>query len=528
MIEERFHEPSTAIPAPKDREGETRAETKESSIKWAALAWLGVIAIFHLGSAAKGNSIYRDQHLGTALEYAKGSINLLKPVIVGFNLNGAPTPLEFPLWQGAAALAFKLFGPWFGWANLVSLLCFFSCLFPLFKLADRFSGPECRWWTLLLFLAQPLVFLNAGLGGGDGLSLAAAVWFLFFASKLWEEQNLKWLGLTTMFGALAALTKLPFFLAAGLGCLFMTAAHHRQRLGAWVWLGMAALVIGSVFAAWNRYSSHCYTLAETPLVDLHSSDPETRFWYFGDLQYRFSPGVWVTGAWRILTALFGSFASVGLLLIALFAREMNKLARWWLAGAIATTLIFFHLVLHHTHYYLMFAPGLALFCAPAAVQLHETLARLLKGRKVAALLLLLTVLTLSTLQGLAGLHFVLYFDKYPRAMAELIDQHTSKLDKLVIQGGGFGGQLLFLADRTGLTVWNSQPLEDQKMYRRLKDLGFTKLVMVSESPLLAAVKKSTSPGLSLNRETYAGHTTPIVDKLPTIFQNQDILIKDLP
>src|SRR5215471_2222220 len=118
MIEQCSPESSGPISVPRSSPRERSAEGSRSLVKWATLGWLGAIFLLPLGSAAIGSSLYRPQHLGTALEYAKGSINLLKPVIVGWNLNGAPTPLELPLWQGAAALAFKLFGPWFGWANL--------------------------------------------------------------------------------------------------------------------------------------------------------------------------------------------------------------------------------------------------------------------------------------------------------------------------------------------------------------------------------------------------------------------------
>src|SRR5438045_3318304 len=98
--------------------------------KWAVLAWMLALIAFHLGLAATGKPIYQDIRLGTALEYAKGPINLLKPVIVGFNANNEPAPQELPIWQATAALFFKAFGTWFGWANLTSLLFLFAGLYP--------------------------------------------------------------------------------------------------------------------------------------------------------------------------------------------------------------------------------------------------------------------------------------------------------------------------------------------------------------------------------------------------------------
>jgi hypothetical protein len=51
-----------------------------------------LIAVFHLGNALVGRSLFRPHHLSTALEYAHGHINLLRPVIVGFNPTSATGP----------------------------------------------------------------------------------------------------------------------------------------------------------------------------------------------------------------------------------------------------------------------------------------------------------------------------------------------------------------------------------------------------------------------------------------------------
>jgi hypothetical protein len=493
-------------------------------VRWAVLLWMMAITAFHLGLAALGKPIYQDIRLGSALEYARGPINLFRPMIVGFNANGEPTPQELPVWQATAALLFKAFGPWFGWANLVSIVFLFSGLYPLYRLAKRFAGENCAWWTLLLFLAQPVVFYYAGETSPDGQTLSTVFWFLFFATKLWEERSLKYLLLTLLTGALAAICKLPFFVAAGLGCFFMTAAGFRQRKAAWIQLGIAALFIGILFLAWTRYVNQCYARAELPFVDLGSSTPGSKFWYFGDLHYRLSPGVWVKGFWRILTTLFGSFAVAGVFLLALLQPSASRLARWWLVGGVVTTLVFFHLVLHHFHYYLMFSAPVALLCAQLFARL-ETWLHAQGRRGLIGLAVILASLGLGTAQGLVAMHVNNTIDDYPRAMAAIIKQHTSPSDKLLIQGGGWGGNLLFLSDRRGLSIWNTQPLEDPKTYARLKELGFTKLVMVSESPLIFAIKRSTQ---RTEREVYRGALTPVAEGLPTVLQNDDILIKELP
>src|SRR5215471_11239082 len=114
-----------APPAPRPvRSGTVSVETSMQRATPAGLAPLafvlfGLIVVFHLTNALLGRSFFRAQHLGVALNYAHGSIDLLRPVIVGFNATNTPTAQEFPLWQAIAALVFKVTrSTWYGWANL--------------------------------------------------------------------------------------------------------------------------------------------------------------------------------------------------------------------------------------------------------------------------------------------------------------------------------------------------------------------------------------------------------------------------
>jgi len=288
------------------------------------------------------------------------------------------------------------------------------------------------------------------------------------------------------------------------------------------------VVIGVGFYFWQRYVNRCYTQAELPFVDLRMSNPEEFKWFFGDLKYRLSPQVWIKGAWRVLTTLFGSFLLAGLFFLSFLVKSSSRLGRWWLVGGMLTTFIFFHVVLHHSHYYFMFAPPVAILSAAVATHLETAFIALAPGKERYAIIIVVFSLALSTVQGILGQHVFLFLDDYPYAMSKVIQQYTRQPDKLVIQGGGWGGQLLFLADRKGLTVWDTKLLEDHSIYDRLRRLGFNKLVMVSETPLLTAVRHAHETSGTMKRESYEAATTPIVKTLPTIFQNEDILIKELP
>ena len=493
----------------------------------AALLGCGIV-LFHVVCAWRGKPFYRDIHLFTALHYAQGKIDLLRPIIVGFNATETPTPQELPVWQATVGGAIKILGPWWGWANIVSLVFFATCLFPLYHLAKSCGGPRVGWWTLVFFLAEPLIFLYAGLASTDGFSLAATIWFLFFAVRLLRHPSAWGWVLTALAGALAAVSKLPFFLATGLAVAFLTVTTYRTSLKRWILMGTAAAFVGIIFAAWTHYTNSCLKQAEFPLVNLNASSREMMEWYFGGWHYRLSPGPWVKGAWRILHACSGSFALAIVPLIALCFPRPQALGRIWFAGAVCTTLVFTHLVLHHWHYYLMFCPAVALLCAQTTVSWEQHSRLTGAGNQWLALALVLTALVLAVIQGLVGMKLVLEQDPFKGQMAQVIAQNSAESDKIIIAGGSWGGEELFRAHRQGLSVWKADFLDNPAQYHRLKELGFTRLVLLSESPLFAAVQLTNPGESSRKRETYQRLVTPSVEQLPTLFQSDDVLIKALP
>jgi hypothetical protein len=291
-------------------------------------------------------------------------------------------------------------------------------------------------------------------------------------------------------------------------------------------LAVVGMVSGAVFVALTHYTDTLNAGALFPLVDLRlTQGPTMVFWYFGDWHYRLSAGNWIKGGWRALTALTGSFAMVGLILIALANRKGNPLARHLLAGALLTTLVFTHLVLHHWHYYLMFAPAVALLCAEGVAVFETKFAS--PGPIPGFSLLIAGLIGLSLLQGLMGMRSLTY-DPYPARIAQAIREHTSSADKLVIVGGGWGGELLFRAGRPGLSVWDAHIFDAPENLAKLKALGYNKLVMVSESPFQNAVRVVNPGQTTTPREGYRQHLTPMAEAWPTTLQTDDLLIKEIP
>lgn len=487
-----------------------------------------VTCLFHLASAKAGHPLFRDQHLGAAVRYAQTKIDLLRPVIIGFNAQDTPTPLELPLWQAACALAFKAFGVWFGWGNVVSLVLFFTCLWPLYQVSRDYLGERCAAWTVVFFLAQPVIFLYSGVAGADGLSLASTVWFLFFAVKLLQKPNVIWWALACLLGVVSALSKLPFFMAAGLAAFFVLLQVHRRSVRHWMLLGTVGLVVAICFFAWTKHADSCIAQAEFPLVDLRLSNPEMAFWYFGDWHYRLSPAIWGKAVWRILNCCFGSLVLIGLPGYTLAFGKRNTVSAFWLLACVLTTLVFSHLVLHHRHYYLMFSPAIAMLCAQAVVDFEDVAipSRLSTSPCWAGAVLFL--LGLSLVQGLLGMKIVEEYDPYTPRITALIEKFTTPSDRLLMENGGWGGTQFLLTNRRGLSIWSTEFLENPANLSRIRELGFTKLVMISGSPLLYATQVTNPGQAGMVRETYHEHLTHVADGWKTLFQSEDILIKEIP
>jgi hypothetical protein len=176
----------------------------------------------------------------------------------------------------------------------------------------------------------------------------------------------------------------------------------------------------------------------------------------------------------------------------------------------------------------MFSPSVAMLFAVAILRLDEALRVNSWGRQLMFCAGAALVLGLSCVQGLITMKMVLMCDPYPRRIAQIIRDHTTPTDKLLVQGDGWGGEQLIRTDRQGLCIWNTGFLEDPRNLERIRELGFTKLVMISESPLLAALQQINPGQAERPRQTYRQAATPVVKNWRTLLETEDILIKEIP
>jgi hypothetical protein len=502
-----------------------------------------LVAARHIGSALVGRPLFRASHLGTALEYSHGPINPFRPLMVGFNATDTPTALEFPIWQVAVGLVFKmLHSNWWGWANVVSLIFFATALWPFFCLARQYLGERAAWWSLIFFVAEPLIVINAGSAATDGFSLVTVIWFLFFADRMIRSGELKWWIPTAIFAACCAVSKLPFFMSAGLCSVFLLLINGIRAKKPWILLASSGLFAAVVFWVWTRHTNHLAAEAVFPFEELRlDQSPSMRFWYFGDLHLRLSPGPWIKGGWRFLHGTLGALP-----LIALFALSLLRPGNWfpklWLVATFLTTLIFTHLVLEHWHYYLMCCPAVALLCGATLERWESCLAGEFPRPRL-SIALAGIVFVGSALDGVISMKIAVDYDSYTKDMSGIIHEHTRPEDKLIVYDAGFhpwGGESLFRSERKGLSVafFNTKPddpnvtglvelLNDEKNLNRLKSLGFNKVILISESPVQFAAQ-AINPGSKRKRFFYPASISPRVDAWPVVYQTEDILIKEIP
>jgi hypothetical protein len=498
---------------------------KNRDVALILLALAGLVVFFHVATALKGHGRYRDQHIGTALHYAATQFDLPHTVITGFNATDTPTIQELPVWQMSAGLAFKFLGTWWGWANVVSLLLFLNCLYPLFQVVKKFYGERAAWWSLVFFLSQGLIFLYAGEAGTDGFCLAASLWFWFACVRLLENP-VKWFLPAVLLGTLTAVSKLPFFMAVGLAAFFLLLKERGFKLRDLVALAGVGAVSGIFFLLWTRYTDAAQQNAQFVFVDLSLKNPDMVFWYFGDRHYRLNPANWIKAAWRFSGAAFGSFALIPLLVFALFGRWAHPAAKFFLAGSLLTTLVFTHLILHHYNYLMLFSPAVAILCAVAWEKLEKEIGE--RGiNPCLTVAVAAAIIFLALFQGLTSMK-AFTFDGFPAELTAAIREHTTAADKLIVINGGWGGDELNRAGRSGLTMWNAKAFEDVEKYAQLKKFGYNKIVLVSQSPYQNAVQIINPGQTGFPRIMAKNFVTPLVEKWPVVFATDDVIIKEIP
>jgi hypothetical protein len=324
--------------------------------------------------------------------------------------------------------------------------------------------------------------------------------------------------------SLLALTKFPYLMTGGFAAALLL-LWKRAPLRSWMLLAGAALVAAAAFIPWNTWCNAEIGRALFKYRPLTiSENPE---WFFGSLAYRLDPANYVKAGWRALSCLWGSFILVALTLYGLWLRP-KSLGSALLIGALVTTLVFTKLVLIHRHYYLMFSPAVALLNAYAVSEIWVKFRNHSATKSLLASAAMLVLLLLSLLQGLMQIEALsLTADPYMREIAKKVTEHTTPEDKLVVINGGWGGDLLILSGRRGVSADTPEILKQTEQGSSLASLGYNKVVIASESPLLHAAQV-TNPGSGQRARTlWRDFAAPDFEDWRVTYASDDIVIKEL-
>jgi Dolichyl-phosphate-mannose-protein mannosyltransferase len=492
----------------------------------AALLAAGLV-VLHLGLALTGHAMMREQHLGTAVDFARHGIDLLHPMLLGANANGVPVIMEFPIWQAATALLMKAFGVWYGWGNVVSLICHLSSLWPLYRLARRFLTERAAWWALALYLAQPISLVYGGMAGVDAMSAAAMIWFIHLGAVLLDTGEWKRWPLAVLAGLVSVTIKLPFFMTAGLVLFFLLWQRHRSSKRAWLQLASVGFVATVAFLVWNRHCQHYYELAEFAFYDLRLGGRSSYAygWWFGRWEELLRPSYVLRAAWHLAVVFFGGIALLILPVIGWFVAE-TRFLRWWLLAGMVTTLIFTNVVLVHFHYHFIFAAPLIFLAARAVQEMEMPIRRMLPDRVALRVALLLFFFGACVAQGLVSLHLRLLTDNYVARQAAILQQHTAPTDKLIVWGQEWGSPFMH-AERSGVSMLNIGWLDEPAKLARLKELGYSHFVLINRSPIEVATATVTG-GANVRMAELPKILPEVAKSWPVVLDTPAMLILRIP
>lgn len=361
-------------------------------------------------------------------------------------------PLEFPLYQNAAALLVRLTGlPVEQAARTVGLGFFYLMLPAVYFLAGRLSLPPHRRLLVLAgVLASPVYLFYQRTVLIESTALCLGVWFLYFYWTALEGSFVATLAALAC-GALAAMVKATtfcVFLAPAVFILVAEVIRRRARIGSLL-LRAALMMGGGLMAAagWIRHADSVKRL--NPLAHELQSNV-ARHWITGDFYLRFSPSYWSAVGVVTRDSVLGWSGWLGLaLFVLLVPGTPRRTVGLLLLCYLAPLLVFSNVYRIHDYYF--FANGVFLVAA-LALALNRALDLPRWPRLAGAGLLMLTI----------GTGFFTYSRGYYRLipanetrvpeLSRALRAVTQTDDVIVIFGQDWNPVLPYMAERRALMI----------------------------------------------------------------------------
>jgi 4-amino-4-deoxy-L-arabinose transferase-like glycosyltransferase len=254
-------------------------------------------AIQGWGNSIGGMQEFRQAQTAIATHYiaVEGPMLVTKVPVLGPNWR---IPFEFPTYQSLTAVVHRVSGyPLDQTGRLVSLVCFYLCLVPLWSVLGALGFDRGSRLLALAFVASsPLYIFWSRTFLIESLALLLALSFTALVMRALASGRNAWLAVATAVGVLAALTKFTTF-SIVFGFLVLWAASRLLVPGeppvdwSWrrVWPLLCALLLPVVAGVvWSRFINHVWQ--QSPLTLVFSETIHR--WNVGTWQQRSSGEFW--------------------------------------------------------------------------------------------------------------------------------------------------------------------------------------------------------------------------------------------
>ena len=387
----------------------------------------------------------------TTLTMADGQGGLFSSKLPLF---GAPweLPLEFPLFQYIASIAYKVFNLNIDFANRVTALSFFClCLFPLQTIALRYMSRLGAFLACLLFAFSPFAIQWSRASLIEYCVVFFGLLFVSFSLEYWERPSWSTGVVAALCGATAGLIKVTTLLPMIIFLvililnkreLFSELSRNLRKI-----LGAAAILLSVLITTqmWVKFSDH-----------IRASNPATVWltqsrlnqWNFGTLQQRQEILNWKVLYERIDQLISPPSTILIFILIGVIARRSRRLVLASLISTLLTMAVFFNLYIVHDYYLIAISFTVALIVAGTIDAIWSTI----KTKRVQVIgWVLIPILTIGYTVVDGKSYWASAYNKYPRLDSELA-QLSQPHQQAFVSWGGWNSLILYYANRKGMML----------------------------------------------------------------------------
>ena len=433
----------------------------------------------------------RSQVASTASIFVEEGIDILYPKL---NVMGDPGYfiLEFPIYQAIMAKLWNIFELKEVWGKILTGFFWIISSLYLYNLCLIFSDKRTSFLTCFLFMFSPISLLYSHDIGIEGLTLCLSILFLFYGVKWIESKNLLYYLLALIFASICFPIKLPNIAPMYLPLVYYCYTKNNKLSSIFspqfILLGLLPLIISLI---WQYHADGINSRYD--LSAFHTS--QGRFnWYFGTIQQRLNPLVYLITLSKSLENIFGSYYGGVFVLIGLIITKKQYFFLFYLLSYLFGFFIFIQLHYTHIHYIIPFIPPIMYFASHFLIfiwdsilaHLHNLNHSIFKKKifKISIIFLFTTLFTLNGARYLDVRGFI-YKDEDLIIMSDVIKKHTTKDDRIMmywargLSGGTWDPQLMYLSERRGAYLyWDD--LLNKDINQIMKESNCNYLVLASE------------------------------------------------